>query len=193
MAAVSDSSTVFMLSMDGRREAFVVTNSEVTLGEMQKQVLALFEKTPETWVSLIMESVTYTLPESQPLLLAEDGDVLETVFYSNRTPNSVELNFRMEEQAVLMVVERTMALRDVQETLCRAFRQRFPLMCASVVCAGTSFDEFNDMPFVGAEEGDEIPVSFSTTSDMYFFDKIFRRGAQRPSSDPFGFLDDSLE
>ena len=109
------------MSMDGRREAFVVTNSEITLGEMQKQVLALFEKTPETWVSLIMESVTYTLPESQPLLLAEDGDVLETVYYTNRTPNSVELKFRMEEQAVLMVVERTMALRDVQETLCRAF------------------------------------------------------------------------
>ena len=65
MVAVSVSSTVFMLSMDGRREAFVVTNSEITLGEMQEHVLDLFEKTyPETWVSLIMESVTYTLPDS---------------------------------------------------------------------------------------------------------------------------------
>ena len=190
MASVTENSTVFMLSLDGRREKFVVTNPEITLFEMQKEVLDLFEKAySDTWVSLILENVAYTLPECQPLLQCENGDVLETIFYNKRKSHSVELKFSADENAVMMVVERTAALRDLQKDLCKAFRQRFPLMCASVVCAGASFDDFNDLPFVRAEEGEEIMVSFTRTSDMYFFDQIFRRGG-RPSA--IDLLDDSL-
>ena len=55
--------------------------------------------------------------------------------------------------------------------------------------AGASFDDFNDLPFVRAEEGDEIIVSFTRTNDMYFFDQIFRCGG-RPSA--IGLLDELL-
>ena len=65
-----------------------------------------------------------------------------------------------------MTVHRTMALRDVQKILCRAFQQRFPLMTANLVCAGNSFDNFTDMPFVTADDGDEIQVNFDQTSGM---------------------------
>ena len=192
MASVTENSTVFMLSLDGRREPFVVTNPEITLNDMQKEVLDLFEKTnSDTWVSLILEKETFTCPDCQPLLLAENGDMLETIFYNKRKSNAVELKFRAEEDNVVtIIVERTMALRDLQKTLCKVFRQRFPLMSASVVCAGTSFDDFNDMPFVYAEEEEEVIVSFTRASDMYFFDQVFRRGG-RPSA--VGLLDDSLQ
>ena len=56
--------------------------------------------------------------------------------------------------------------------------------------AGASSDDFNDLPFVRAEEGEEIIVSFTRTNDMYFFDQIFRRGGR---SSAIELLDDSLQ
>ena len=60
--------------------AFEVTNAEITLGELQKDVLMLFEKDISvTWVSLVWESVTYAKPDSQPFVEASEGDVLNAV------------------------------------------------------------------------------------------------------------------
>ena len=80
-----------------------------------------------------------------------------------------------------MLVKRNMPLRDVQQKLCREFRQRFPLMSANLSCAGQNFDDFNDKPFVQAEDNDEVLVTFSQTTDLYFFDCRDRR---RPTADP---------
>ena len=58
--------------------AFEVTNAEITLGELQKDVLMLFEKDISTiLVSLVWESATYAKPDSQPLVDASEGDVLK--------------------------------------------------------------------------------------------------------------------
>ena len=40
-------------------------------------------------------------------------------------------------------------------------------MAASVVCAGTTYSEFGDLPFAEAEEGEHIQVTFEQTSDMW--------------------------
>ena len=39
-------------------------------------------------------------------------------------------------------------------------------MTASLVCAGNNFNNFSDMPFVIADDGEEIQVTFDQTSDM---------------------------
>ena len=66
-----------------------------------------------------------------------------------------------------MTVKKTDSLREVQRELCKAFHQRFPLMAASVGRAGTTYSDFNDLPFAVAEEGDEMQVTFEQTSDMW--------------------------
>ena len=91
---------------------------------------------------------------------------MNTIFMRSETANNVYVKFYSSDREFEMTVHRTMALRDVQKTLCRAFQHRFHLMTASLVCAGNSFDNFNDMPFVTADDGDEIQVNFDQTSDM---------------------------
>ena len=84
----------------------------------------------------------------------------------SETANNVYVKFYSSDRQFEMTVRRSMASRDVQKELCKAFQQRFPLMTASLVCAGNTFDNFNDMPFVTADDGDEIQVNFDQTSDM---------------------------
>ena len=91
---------------------------------------------------------------------------MNTIFVRSETANNVYVKFYSSDREFEMTVHRTMALRDVQKTLCRAFQQRFPLMTASLVCAGASFDNFKDYPFVDADDGEDIQVNFEQTSDM---------------------------
>ena len=71
----------FLQSLEGARVAFEVTNAEITLGELQKDVLMLFEKDISvTWVSLVWESVTYAKPDSQPFVEASESDVPSASF-----------------------------------------------------------------------------------------------------------------
>ena len=97
--------------------------------------------------------------------------------------NVVQLNFTSDGKTKTLAVTRSMSLREVQQMLCSAFRQRFPLMCANLKQAGELFDNFDDMPFVDAEDAEDIIVTFDVTSDMYFFDLFDRK--KQPSSDPF--------
>ena len=158
----------FLQSLEGTRVAFEVTNAEITLGELQKDVLMLFEKDISvTWVSLVWESVTYAKPDSQPFVEASEGDVLNAVFETGRSLHEVEVRFRAGPHEVTMTVKKTDSLREVQRELCKAFHQRFPLMAASVGRAGTTYSDFNDLPFAVAEEGDEMQVTFEQTSDMW--------------------------
>ena len=79
----------------------------------------------------------------------------------------MEVDFRSGAREVTMTVKKTDPLREVQRELCKAFHQRFPLMAASVVCAGTTYSDFNDLPFADAENGEEIQVTFEQTNDMW--------------------------
>ena len=117
-------------------------------------------------VSLTMEGETYTTPKSQPFLGVTKGDVLQAIFMKSEAANSVDVKFLSLDREVEMTVRRSMALRDVQKKLCKAFQQRFPLMTASLVCAGKNFDNFKDYPFVDVVAGGDIQVNFEQTSDM---------------------------
>ena len=185
MAADAESSTaieIHLQNLEGRLEPLTVTSPKATLEELQEPILQLFEKniSATTWVSLTMESDTYTTPKSQPFLHVTNDDVLQAIFMKSEAANSVDVKFLSLDREVEMTVRRSMALRDVQKKLCKAFQQRFPLMTASLVCAGNSFDNFNDMPFVTADDGDEIQVNFDMTSDMcerhLFCGRIFTGG-----------------
>ena len=106
--------------------AFEVTNAEITLGELQKDVLMLFEKDISvTWVSLVWESVTYAKPDSQPFVEASEGDVLNAVFETSRSLHEVEVNFRAGPHEVTMTVKKTDSLREVQRRFARLFTNAF--------------------------------------------------------------------
>ena len=171
MATDAENSTaieIHLQNLEGRLEPLNVTSPKATLEELQAPILQLFEKniSATTWVSLTMEGDTYTTPKSQPFLGVTNGDVLQALFMKNEAANIVHVKFLSLDREVEMTVRRSMALRDVQKKLCKAFQQRFPLMTASLVCAGKNFDNFSDMPFVTADDGEEIQVTFDQTSDM---------------------------
>ena len=171
MAAGAKNSTaieIHLQNLEGRLEPLNVTSPKATLEELQEPILQLFEKniSATTWVSLTMEGDFYTTPSCQPFLGVTNGDVFQAIFMKSEAGISVDVKFLSLDREVEMTVHRTMALRDVQKTLCGAFQQRFPLMTASLVCAGASFDNFKDYPFVDVDDGDEIQVNFDQTSDM---------------------------
>ena len=118
------------------------------------------------------------IPEAipRPLLVDEPGN------------ESVTIVVIRGEEAVEVEVLRAVELRHVQKCLCKAFRERFPLMCASLTDAeGQKFDDFNDMPFKNAEPNEIYEVAFELTRDMFWFDWADRKFT--PSPDPF--CDDS--
>ena len=171
MAADAESSTaieIHLQNLEGRLEPLNVTSPKATLEELQEPILQLFGKniSATTWVSLTMEGETYTTPKSQPFLGVTNGDVLQAIFMKSEAANSVDVKFLSLDREVEMTVRRSMALRDVQKKLCKAFQQRFPLMTASLVCAENNFNNFSDMPFLTADDGEEIQVKFDQTSDM---------------------------
>ena len=82
------------------------------------------------------------------------------------------------EHAIQIEVPREVELRYVQRLLCKAFKERFPLMCASLSDSeGRFFDEFSDRPFKCAEPNDVYEIAFALTRDMFWFDWIDRREA----------------
>ena len=64
----------------------VTTAEEITLSELHKGVLVLFEKDiSTTWVSLVWEGVTPAKPGSQPFVDASEGDVLNAIFETSQS------------------------------------------------------------------------------------------------------------
>ena len=119
-----------------------------------------------------------TIPEAipGPLRVDEHGE------------GSVTIVVVRGEKAVEVEVIRAVELRHVQKCLCSAFRERFPLMCASLTdSGGRVFDDFNDTPFKDAEPNDIYEVAFELTRDMFWFDWADRKCT--PSPDPL--TDDS--
>ena len=97
----------------------------------------------------------------------------------------MEVTFNYAGETKILMVKRSQALRDVQQLLCRAFYQRFPMQAASLKIAGILYDDFEDMPFLTLEDArmPEVDVEFELASDMYHFDMIDRR--RQPSPNPF--------
>ena len=97
----------------------------------------------------------------------------------------MEVTFNYAGETKILMVKRSQALRDVQQLLCRAFYQRFPMQAASLKIAGIVYDDFEDMPFLTLEDAEtqDAQVDFEPASDMYHFDVIDRR--RQPSPDPF--------
>ena len=112
-----------------------------------------------------------------------DNLVVETADATLKEKLEVAFNYAGETR--LLMVQRSQALRDVQQLLCRAFYQRFPMQAASLKIAGVVYDDFEDMPFLTLEdvETPDVKVEFELASDMYHFDMIDRR--RQPSPDPF--------
>ena len=169
MPADAESSTaieIHLQNLEGRLEPLTVTRPKATLEELQEPILQLFEKNIPTWVSLTMENESYTTPSCQPFLHVTSGDVMNTLFVRSETDENVVVKFYSSDREIEMAVRKTITLRDVQKKLCKAFQQRFPLMTATLICAGERFDDFNDYPFVEANDGEEIQINFVQTSDM---------------------------
>ena len=83
----------------------------------------------------------------------------------------MSLNFRDEDGTERVFdVDATFTLAEVQRGLCKSFEQRFPFMKATLRVRGKLFDDFVAKPFLEAEEGDVITVSFMRTDDPFFYD-----------------------
>ena len=86
--------------------------------------------------------------------------------------DEMEVAFNYAGETKILMVKRSQALRDVQQLLCRAFYQRFPMQAASLKIAGIVYDDFEDMPFLTLEDAEkqDAQVDFEPASDMHHFD-----------------------
>ena len=85
------------------------------------------------------------------------------------------------DESVEVEVLRKVELKHVQQCLCNAFHERFPLMCANLADAeGRTFEDFNDTPFKDAEPNEIFKVTFELTRDMFWFDWADRRCTPSP-------------
>ncbi len=73
-------------------------------------------------------------------------------------------------------VERTSSLADVQQLLCRFYRQSFPAKKAVLTSDDVLFDAFVQCPFKTCNEGAAYEVKFVDTDDPFFYDKFDRIG-----------------
>ena len=73
-------------------------------------------------------------------------------------------------------VERTSSLADVQQLLCRFYRQSFPAKKAVLTSDDNTYDAFGQYPFKTCNEGATFEVEFVDTDDPFFYDKADRIG-----------------
>ena len=109
----------------------------------------------------------------------------ESLVVEGAVMEKMEVTFNYSGETKILMVKRSQALRDVQQLLCRAFYQRFPMQAASLKIAGIVYDDFEDMPFLTLEDAEtqDAQVDFEPASDMYHFDVNDRR--RQPSPNPF--------
>ena len=73
-------------------------------------------------------------------------------------------------------VERTSSLADVQQLLCRFYRQSFPAKKAMLTSDDVLFDAFCQYPFKTCSEGAICTIKFGSTDEVLFYDKFDRIG-----------------
>ncbi len=71
-------------------------------------------------------------------------------------------------------VERTSSLADVQQLLCRFYRQSFPAKKAVLTSDDVLFDAFCQYPFKTCSDGAIFTIKFENTDDPFFYDKFDR-------------------
>ena len=91
-------------------------------------------------------------------------------------PAMVRIAFQCAGVEESCEVERTSSLADVQQLLCRFYRQSFPAKKAVLTSDDVLFDAFGQYPFKTCSEGATFEVEFVDTDDPYFYDKFDRIG-----------------
>ena len=76
--------------------------------------------------------------------------------------------------AELTVSSTRTELRNMQETLCQKFGERFPWRTATLHIGGKRYDGFGDMPFLGGAPEEPCFVKFEDTTDVYWIDMLFK-------------------
>ena len=71
-------------------------------------------------------------------------------------------------------VQRDSSLADIQQLLCRLYRQNFPARKAVLTLDDNKYDAFVQYPFKTCTEGAMYEVEFDKTDEVLFFDKADR-------------------
>ena len=88
-------------------------------------------------------------------------------------PAMVRIAFQCAGVEESCEVDRASSLADVQQLLCRLYRQSFPAKKA-VLTSDNTYDAFVQYPFKTCNEGATFEVEFVDTDDPFFYDKFDR-------------------
>jgi len=88
--------------------------------------------------------------------------------------------------AKITVPNKNTELRDLQQEICRAFRQRFPWQTATLLVGDRLYDEFGHTPFAAGPPEHVCVVTFEGTRDMYWVDHLFRDKKKKTSEEDRG-------
>ncbi len=86
----------------------------------------------------------------------------------------LRVSFRCDGVEEPCEVARASSLADVQQLLCRLYRQSFPAKKAVLTSNGVLFDVFGQYPFKTCNEGDIFEIESGKTDDPFFYDKFDR-------------------
>ena len=94
------------------------------------------------------------------------------------SPRSAMLRvaFHFDDVEESCEVDRASSLADVQQFLCRLYRQSFPAKKAVLTSDDNTYDAFVQYPFKTCNEGATFEVEFVDTDDPFFYDKADRIG-----------------
>ena len=73
----------------------------------------------------------------------------------------------------------TTQLRYLQQQICRAFGQGFPVMAATLTIGEEVYDDFGHVPFAAGPPCGPCIVAFVQSSDMFWYDYRDRKGDKR--------------
>ena len=82
--------------------------------------------------------------------------------------------FRWDDVEKYCDIQRDSSLADVQQLLCRLYRQSFPAKKAVLTLEGNKYDVFVRSPFKHSNDGVTVEVEFVDTDDPFFYDKVDR-------------------
>ena len=115
-------------------------------------------------------------------LSAEPADTSDMLTLSFITIGGAGVELSFDRQA---------SLRDMQRTLCKAWRKAFPTCSAALLTQTRAYSELTVHPLLDLKTGDEVTVHFDVqTSDPYLFDQAARDPLARLSLKEEGRFDE---
>ena len=96
--------------------------------------------------------------------------------------------FQFDDVEESCEVDRASSLADVQQLLCRLYRQSFPAKKA-VLTSDNTYDAFVQYPFKTCNEGAIFEVKFENTDEVLFYDKFDRIGMKIELDEEVAFDD----